>query len=34
MVVVKFVADMRRQGGELMIWQFRPDAPGERQVQT
>ena len=28
-VVVKLVADMRRQGGELMIWQFRPDAPGK-----
>jgi hypothetical protein len=28
-VVVKFVADMRRQGGELMVGQFRPDAPGE-----
>ncbi len=28
-VVVKLVADMRRQCVELVVWQFRPDAPGK-----
>ena len=28
-VVIKFKSDVRRQGGQLVIWQFRADAPGK-----